>query len=203
MHSLNFSKQFSSLGESLQQHIVSFFTPITFEKDELLLKKGEISNKLFFIESGIIAEYSEIESESDPESDSESNRIQTHWILGENEWVFQVRSFLKNEPSDCTIKALEKVKAFYISKKDYYEAQNVLPQVMGFINKIYARYLIQLENRNQFHRIKSATKRLEYFEKNQKNLCNKVQMKYLASYLNISPSELSRIRNKRSQIKDL
>jgi CRP-like cAMP-binding protein len=199
MHSINFSKQFSSLGESLQQHIVSFFTPITFEKDELLLKKGEISNKLFFIESGIIAEYSEIESDSD----FESNIIQTHWILGENEWIFQVRSFLKNEPSDCTIKALEKVKAFYISKKDYYEAQNVLPQVMGLINEIYERYLIQLETRNQFHRIKSAAKRLEYFEKSQKNICNKVQMKYLASYLNISPSELSRIRNKRSQIKDL
>jgi CRP-like cAMP-binding protein len=193
MSSTNFSKQFSNLEVSLQQQIVSLFTPITFEKDELLLKKGEISNKLFFIESGIIAEYSE----------SDSNKIQTYWILGENKWVFQIHSFLKNEPSDCTIKALEKVTAFYISKKDFYETQNVLPLVMGIVNIIYDRYLLQLIDSNKFHRIKSARKRLEYFEKNQKNLYNKVQTRHLASYLNISLSEFSRIRNKRSLKKDL
>ena len=93
---------------------------------------------------------------------------------------------------------MEKVKALFISKKEYYQVQNVFPEVMGLINKIYERYLLQLENRNKFHRIKSATKRLDYFEKNQKNLINKLQMKYIASYLNISPSELSRIRKKRS-----
>ena len=190
MYSTNFSNQFSSLEKNLQQQIVSLFTPIYFEKDEHLLKKGEISDKLFFIESGIIAEYAD--------SDSDLIRIQTHWILGENEWVFQVHSFFRNEPSDCTIKALEKVKALYVSKKEYYQVQNVFPEVMGLINKIYERYLLQLENRNKFHRIKSATKRLDYFEKNQKNLINKLQMKYIASYLNISPSELSRIRKKRS-----
>lgn len=164
--------------------IILFFDYPCFNKYDNLVKKGEVYDKLFFIDSGIIAEF----------SDSDSHQLQTNWILGENEWIFQPHSFLTNVPSDTSIKALENVKAFFITKPTYFETIKNLPELWGFINKIYDRHLLQLENRNRFHRIKNASDRLEYFEKNQKNICNLVQLKYIASYLNVSPSELSRIR---------
>jgi hypothetical protein len=65
--------------------------------------------------------------------------------------------------------------------------------------KIYEKYLLQLEHRNAFHRIKSAKKRIEVFEKMQPNIQNRVKGKILASYLNMSPEQLSRIRSERAK----
>jgi hypothetical protein len=72
-----------------------------------------------------------------------------------------------------------------------------LSKCLGGWEAIYERYLLQLENRNAFHRIKNAEQRLEVFEKTQPGLSNRVKGKLMASYLNVSPQQLSRIRSSR------
>jgi CRP/FNR family transcriptional regulator, anaerobic regulatory protein len=121
--------------------------------------------------------------------------------LGENEWIYQVESYLLQKPSDCYIQAISPLKAFYIQKQILESLIAEVPALGQVMLKIYEKYLLQLEYRNSFHRIKNAEKRLEVFEKIQPNLLNRVAGKILASYLNISPEQLSRIRGKRSKKK--
>ena len=174
--------------------ICSAFVPFSFEANALLLQKGEISDKIFFIESGILREFSF--PDEDPDADE---KVQTHWILGENEWIYQVESYILEKPSSCYIQALTKLNGFYLSKKNLQVLVLEIPSLSIVILNIYEKYLLQLEYRNSFHRIKNAEKRLEVFEKIHPNLLNCVAGKILASYLNISPEQLSRIRSKRSQ----
>ncbi len=172
--------------------IRSAFVPFSFEANALLLQKGEISDKIFFIESGILREFSFSDADAD-------EKVQTHWILGENEWIYQVESYIIEKPASCYIQALTKLSGFYLSKKNLQVLVSEIPSLSIVILNIYEKYLLQLEYRNSFHRIKNAEKRLEVFEKMHPNLLNRVAGKILASYLNISPEQLSRIRAKRSQ----
>jgi CRP-like cAMP-binding protein len=172
--------------------IRSAFVPFSFEANALLLQKGEISDKIFFIESGILREFSFSDADAD-------EKVQTHWILGENEWIYQVESYILEKPASCYIQALTKLSGFYLSKKNLQVLVSEIPSLSIVILNIYEKYLLQLEYRNSFHRIKNAEKRLEVFEKMHPNLLNRVAGKILASYLNISPEQLSRIRAKRSQ----
>jgi CRP-like cAMP-binding protein len=199
MENTNFFAQFENLDGNLKLQIISLFKPVVFEKHEYLLKKDDISQKIFFIESGVVAEIKYADGNADIDEDIEAERMIVNWMAGENEWIYQVKSFHNNEPSECAIKALEKVKAFYILKNDFLDARQNSLEISDFVFKLYDLYLVKLEKRNNFLRLKSASQRLEYFEKDQRHLCNTLPLKYIASYLNISPSELSRIRKRRSR----
>jgi CRP/FNR family transcriptional regulator, anaerobic regulatory protein len=176
--------------------IRSAFVPFSFEANALLLQKGEISDKIFFIESGILREFSFSDADADADADE---KVQTHWILGENEWIYQVESYILEKPASCYIQALTKLSGFYLSKKNLQVLVLEIPSLSMVMLNIYEKYLLQLEYRNSFHRIKNAEKRLEVFGKIHPNLLNRVAGKILASYLSISPEQLSRIRSKRSQ----
>jgi CRP-like cAMP-binding protein len=178
--------------------IRSAFVPFSFEANALLLQKGEISDKIFFIESGILREFSFSDADADADADE---KVQTHWILGENEWIYQVESYILEKPASCYIQALTKLSGFYLSKKNLQVLISEIPSLSIVILNIYEKYLLQLEYRNSFHRIKNAEKRLEVFEKTQPNLQNRIAGKVLASYINISPEQLSRLRGKRTKKK--
>jgi CRP/FNR family transcriptional regulator, anaerobic regulatory protein len=199
MENTNFFAQFESIELNLKLQIVSLFKPIVFEKHEYLLRKGDVSQKIFFIESGVVAEIKYADGNADIDEDIEAERMIVNWMAGENEWIYQVKSFHNNEPSECAIKALEKVKAFYVFKEDFLDARQNSLEISDFVFKLYDLYLVKLEKRNSFLRLRSASQRLEYFEKDLRQLCNSLPQKYIASYLNISPSELSRIRKRRSR----
>jgi len=178
--------------------IRSAFVPFSFDANTFLLQKGEISDKIFFIESGILREFSFPDADAGADADE---KVQTHWILGENEWIYQVESYILEKPSSCYIQALTKLSGFYLSKKNLQVLVLEIPSLSMVMLNIYEKYLLQLEYRNSFHRIKNAEKRLEVFEKTQPNLQNRIAGKVLASYVNISPEQLSRLRGKRTKNK--
>ena len=191
-------RSYNIFTETEIKKIRSDFVPFSFEANALLLQKGEISDKIFFIESGILREFSFTDADADADADADE-KVQTHWILGENEWIYQVESYILEKPASCHIQALTKLSGFYLSKKNLQALVLEIPSLSMVMLNIYEKYLLQLEYRNSFHRIKNAEKRLEVFEKIHPNLLNRVAGKILASYLNISPEQLSRIRARRSQ----
>jgi CRP-like cAMP-binding protein len=191
----NLIKSFNVFSDEETQKIQKYFVPITFETHSFLVEKGKVSDKIFFITEGLIREFSF--SDVDVDLDLEE-KTTTHWILSENEWIYQVESYILEKPSESYIQALSKVKAYYLLKNDLAVLLHEIPRLSLVMLGIYERYLLQLEHRNAFHRIKSAKKRIEVFEKMQPNIQNRVKGKFLASYLNISPQQLSRIRSERA-----
>lgn len=185
-----FLRDFSLFTENEISKIQNSFGQISFEEQDIMLHEGEISDKIFFITEGILREFSYIESES----------TLTHWILGEGEWVNQIKSYVTEQPSTCYLQALSPLTALYIRKETVKALLETIPNLAFVIITIYERYLLQLENRNAFHRIKNAEQRLEVFEKTQPGLSNRVKGKLLASYLNVSPQQLSRIRSGRRKV---
>lgn len=129
MQLIEYFQQNNDLQAELLQNIDILFEKVSFEPDEFLLKEGEVSDKIYFVESGILREFSYIESESES--------VITHWILTDNEWIYQVESFELGIKSRSNIQAVSKTKARYIRKAAFEElavsGMDILLQVL----KIY------------------------------------------------------------------
>jgi CRP-like cAMP-binding protein len=188
---IEYFQQNHNLPAELLQYIDTLFEKVSFEPNEFVLKEGEISDKIYFVESGILREFSNIESESESESDI------THWILTDSEWIYQVESFGLGIKSKSNIQAVVKTKARYIRKSDFENLSTSSMEVLLQILKIYQNYLLQLEYHNRLHQLRKVEDRLEMFEKLQPGLANRVPQKMIASFLNTTPSHLSKVRSKR------
>lgn len=188
MQLIEFLQQNHNLPAELIQKIDTLFEKAIFEPDEFLLKEGEVSDKIFFVESGILREFSYIDSDS----------VITHWILTNNEWIYQVESFELGIKSKSNVRAVTKTKARYIKKTAFEELAVSGMEVLLQILKIYQNYLLQLEYRNRLHQLRKVEDRLEMFEKLQPGLANKVPQFMVASFLNTTASHLSKVRKKRS-----
>ena len=195
MQLIEYFQQNHKLSTELLQNIDTFFEKISFEPNEFLLKEGEVSDKIFFVESGILREFSYIESES--ESESESEKMITHWILTDNEWIYQVESYCLGIKSKSNIQALAKTKVRFIKKADFETLSNSSIEVLQEVLEIYQNYLLQLEYRNRLHQLRKVEDRLAMFEKLQPGLANRVPQGMIASFLNTTPSHLSKVRSKR------
>ncbi len=61
--------------------------------------------------------------------------------------------------------------------------------------KLTELYLLKLETRNNLHRLKTLSERFNYFEETQPELKGMIQGKILASFLNVKPQQLSKLRS--------
>jgi CRP-like cAMP-binding protein len=84
-----------------------------------------------------------------------------------------ISSYVSEQPSTCYLQALTPLAALFIRKETVKALLETIPHLAFVIITIYERYLLQLENRNAFHRIKNAEQRLEVFEKTQPGLSNR------------------------------
>ncbi len=185
----NLFKSFACFTDNELEHILSQFEPVSYHKGAIILEIGQINDKLIYIQEGILREYSY------QDQDQDQDKTTTHWIMAENEFQYVADSFLNQKPSTVAIDVLEKAKLWTISKQKLDKLYEELPQ-LNFIGRIlleqnilkYEAFIITLRN--------GKTKRLEWFYKYHNGLVNRVPLKYIATYLNMSPEELSRTRTK-------
>ena len=174
------------LPESFLDILNSKFKKATFEKGEFLLKKGEISDKIYFVAFGVLREFSFLEPESEI----------TLGLISDQEWIYQVESFEMGIPSKTNIQVVEKAKLFYIKKEvlELLLAQH--HEVALIFLKIYQKYLVQLETRIHLLQLRNVEDRLALFMQVQPNIQQAVPQKMIASYLNTTASNLSKVRSK-------
>lgn len=182
-------QQNHNLAAELLEIIDTLFEKTTFKKNEILLKAGDVSDKIYFVESGILREFSY--------SETEIETVITHWILSENEWIYHSESFRHESSVKSSIQALTKTQARYIRKSDFERLAQTNEKTVQIILKIYQKYLSQLDYRNHLHQLRKVEDRLELFEKLQPGLANRVPQFMIASFLNTTPSHLSKVRSKR------
>lgn len=168
--------------------LLSLGHPFFMKEGQRLLQKGEVSKRVYFIESGIVREYEDLID--NPKKDDED----TTWILGAGEWIYNVESYQTGKPSEVYIQALNTTSGMYFNRKDLDELVQKSHEWSLIQNKIYRHYFVRQERRNKLHRTKDGQDRLNLFSRQHPELDGKVKLKYVASYLNITQSQLSRLR---------
>jgi CRP-like cAMP-binding protein len=181
----NLFSSFGIFSTAEIEQIISQFETKTYHKGKVILNFGEINDKLYFIESGILREFSM----------QDQDQTITHWLVAENNFQYVADSFLEEKPSKVAIDVLENAKLWVISKEKLDKIYLEFPQ-LNFMSRI----LLERINK-KYEALISALRqnkeaRLEWFYKYHKGLINHVALKHIASYLNMTPQALSRIRTK-------
>jgi CRP-like cAMP-binding protein len=151
-----------------------------------LLNEGEISTHAHLIKKGCLREWF-----------NKDGKEITFQFFFEGQAVASIDSFLNNQPSLYTIESIEPSIIYSISKENFEKINQLFPDFKERFQKLmYQRFR---NYANLFlSRIKDSPKeRYEDLIKNNPQIIKRVPQHYIASYLGITPTSLSRIRNRK------
>ncbi len=169
-----------------KEYFVSLLHYKKLKKGEMLLKYGEICKNNYFVISGCLRNY----------TIDEYGHEHILAFAPTDWWTSDLYSYLTASPSENIIDALVPTEIFEIRKEDMEKVFVRIPKFERFFRILFQNAIV-----NHLHRIKQimsipAEERYQYFIKRYPNIFNEIPLKYIASYLGISPEFLSKIRNK-------
>jgi len=179
-----FIEQYVSITNDEWKIISSKFISKTFKPGDLLLKNGQVCNHLFFLETGLLRFFIWKDGETTTKFFTEAPYIFT-----------SQRSFSQRLPSKENIEALEDSLVRQISYNDQKELLKI-PVWNTLARKITQEVQFFTENILEELQNSTAEERYKLLLENRSELLMRVPLKYLASYLGVTPQSLSRIRRK-------
>ncbi|WP_199140048.1 Crp/Fnr family transcriptional regulator [Pedobacter sp. ASV12] len=156
----------------------------TYAKAQYLLRAGETEKNLYFIVSGAVRIFLP--------SAHEEHTIRLGY---EGSIINSLASFLTGQPSEFYVEAIRKTVVNVISKEQVIEISQASTASLKAYNNLLETVITQQMEREVDLLTASPTERLQRVLKRSPHLFQQVPLKYIASYLRMSPETLSRIRN--------
>jgi CRP-like cAMP-binding protein len=94
------------------------------------------------------------------------------------------------------LKTLEATQVYCLSHAQLSEFAVAHPEILWRMKVLYENKMVHYENRLRIIRTRSTKEGLDLFLKRFKGIYQRIPAKYVASYLNITASTLSRLQNK-------
>lgn len=182
MHQLkSFISSRITLNDDELQAIISKFCPKTLSKGQLLLRRGQIANKYYFVNSGALRFF------------YEEDTPLTAWVVLPNEFFAEISSLSPQRPTRFNIEAVETTELLYIEKADMEILYQQIPNWQEFGRKLWEGMAIRMiDEIIRFQTMTAEERYLEFLK--QPGVMQHISVKQLASYLGITPNALSRIR---------
>lgn len=159
----------------------------TFKKKEILVSAGQVENYISFIQEGSVRLFIPKE---------ESDKEITFGFCFENQFVSAYDSFLTRDPSSHTVQALTDISILSISYRDLQEVY-AKTTIGNHIGRLTAEELfITKSKRLQSLLDQTASERYKSLFKERPQLLKEIPLKYVSSYIGVTPQALSRIRKK-------
>ena len=158
---------------------------VELKKNTALLKIGKVENYLYYVSKGIIRLYiPRIENDL------------TFGFLFDNEFVTAYDSLLTQSPSEYQIETLTETILWKISNKDLQEVYERTSSG-NVIGRKMAENMFLIKSKRELSLLsKTAEERyLDLFSERPK-LLQQIPLKYIASYIGVTPQALSRIRKR-------
>ena len=171
------------ISNALEERLSNTLQTKIFPKKQLLLKEGQVSNYIYFIEKGFLRSFY-----------INHGKEITGWFMKENDIIVSVNSFFKREPSYEYIQVIEESTVHYVH---YDELQNIYKDFIEFniVGRVLAEiYYTLSEERLYAMRSHTAEERFNSLLDKHPEIIQRAPVGYIASYLGITHETLSRIR---------
>ena len=181
-----FIEKYTALSEADWQTIEPLFTRREFRKNELILEEGKICRSFYFLESGLIRFYYDVDGTDMTKTFAIAPYCFTSTI-----------SFRKQAASGEGIQALEATVVWQVSHLNYKELEKLnswnifMRKLLNEIQEYSESFYLELRTMTAEDRYK---KLLALYPA---TLLKKIPLKHLSSFLGIAPQSLSRIVFKR------
>ncbi|WP_137904106.1 Crp/Fnr family transcriptional regulator [Chryseobacterium sp. 2VB] len=176
--------QYYPLSEETIKDLLDICTEEYYRKNDLLLESGSMARYYYFLKSGMIGYYT---------ADEQGNNIYKIFFE-ENSFVASTAAIIKNEPSDFNMIALEDCSVIQYPAKAYRELLEKHHDLALFhLHYLEKNWVVKKEPLEVSLKYETAKKRYLQLLDNA-SLYNRLKQHHIASYLGITPTQLSRIK---------
>ena len=170
--------------EQLKGSFSAIATKKVIAKGDFLIKEGDVEKNLYLVEAGALRVFYLTEFEE-----------MTIRFGYKGAMITSLSSFIKGTPSEFYIDAIRKTTLKVISREHLMRLVNESSENLRQYTALLESLITQQIEREIDLLISSPTERLNRVIKRSPNLFQEIPLKYIASYLRMTPETLSRIRN--------
>jgi CRP-like cAMP-binding protein len=176
--------QFGSLNQRQLELIASKAIPLTLPKDAYLLEAGQVARQVGFLLEGVlrICYYNK-----------QGDEI-TRNFIDELHLATNLRGLEDSLASTEYVQAVTECRLLVFPKRDWDELGHTIVGWREMVHHMTSRHLMEKLARISPMMTQDATTRYLAFIENYPRLANRIPLAYLASFLGITQSSLSRIR---------
>ena len=173
------ARRYSTMTHDELDVLESILVPLKYQKGELILKEGEVCKNIYWVVKGLVRQFY-----------YKNGKELTEYMATENTICMCIESLFKEEPTHLQIMALEPTIIYALPKQE--AIKNVNIQML--YRKILEESLIFSQIHADMLRFESAQDRYAKLVKRSPQLVLRAPLVYIASYLQMTPETLSRVR---------
>ena len=177
------ARKYSTMTHEELDTLESILVPMKFAKGEMILKEGEVCENIYYIEHGLVRQF----------YFKNGKQITEH--LGEDRTVFMcIESLFREEATKLQVEAIEPTTVYALPKLrlEQVALHNVNIQIL--YRKILEESLIISQVHADLVRFETAQDRYKKMCKLSPQVILRAPLVYIASYLQMTPDTLSRVR---------
>ena len=177
------ARKYSTMTHEELDTLESILVPMKFAKGEMILKEGEVCENIYYIEHGLVRQF----------YFNNGKQITEH--LGEDRTVFMcIESLFREEATKLQVEAIELTTVYELPKLrlEQVALHNVNIQIL--YRKILEESLIISQVHADLVRFETAQDRYKKMCKLSPQVILRAPLVYIASYLQMTPETLSRVR---------
>ncbi len=177
------ARRYSTMTHDELDVLESILIPMKFAKGEFVLREGEVCSSIYWVAKGLVRQFY-----------YKNGKELTEYMATENTIFMSIESLFKEEPSHQQIQTLEPTILFALPKPalEREAVRNVNIQML--YRKILEESLIISQVHADMLRFESAQERYAKLVKRSPQLILRAPLVYIASYLQMTPETLSRVR---------
>jgi CRP-like cAMP-binding protein len=166
--------------------ITSHFQAGHFKEGDYLFRGGRVCNKFFFIVSGVLRMVAV----------NDKGVEVTHYFVGENQFCTNLASFNNETVAEDSIQCCSPAMILTIQKSELLALYRKLPFMEDLIEKVNQQRLLEKIRLKNIYSGEDSAGRYRLFLSEQPEIAGRVPLSHVASYLDITPQSLSRIRRR-------
>ena len=177
------ARRYSTMTHEELDMLESILVPMKYAKNEMILREGETCTNIYWVVKGLVRQFY-----------YKNGKEVTEYMATESSIVMCIESLFMEQPTHLQIKAIEPSVLIALPKA-YLEAvamKGVNIQIL--YRKILEESLILSQVHADMLRFESAQDRYQKLIKRQPQLVLRAPLVYIASYLQMTPETLSRVR---------
>jgi len=186
---VTFLQNTSHLTNEMASQIAEQFQYREIEKSVLFLKQGRQSNEYLFLQSGYMRAWL---------SDVDGNEITTN-LYSPGGVVFEVASFFQRIPAQENLEATTDCTGWALTFEQLNYLFHSTPEFREFGRAVLVKGFISFKMRTLSLINKTAEQRYAQLLETRSELFQHIPLKYIASYLGITDTSLSRIRKNQKE----
>ncbi len=179
-----FISKYVTLPDAELEDITGKFSSKLTRKGDYLLRQGDTCKDLVFVQKGCLRMY------------YIKDGIEVSvWFAFPQSSAIEIYSFISENPSDYFIQAIEDSEVLYLSKAELNKLYKSQPKMQEMMRNFWEDVILNLINRFTALQKDSAEQRYRDLLNTPAHL-ETIPQKYLASFIGVTPTSLSRIRKK-------